>query len=463
MCETIKSKSRYLMCSNDGIESLISEKSNPDIIKRLESIDGNELTKVQLNQLLLLHQEKGISDGFFRYYWLNAPNHFYNVKKLQHFNKDYINDRYILNFDHFLWGLERIFIDTLYVFGNIRNGFHTICKKSLNELEDMFNGMRYNTEEIMARGNTLHFGSIEPQYRYLISESACKNFEDSNLKEYFKQNYKVAKDEGEKKITVQRIRCGKKNPNSKSSKNNYEETTLPIAWDDKVVEDEKTIDDYYNEIYKIFIHSRKIALKNTDYYLALVDDLDVYVATSMRDQKDFTNMSTTCEKIFKSGKLEKLDLRYFDPTISACSCHEDKGLIECLMVKSCKILIYIVGDKESWGKDAEAAMALSLGKPVIFYCDNDEKHAFFKNVHPLSRLINFKNGVACGSIICRDTKDISEIIYRIFNNDMQYIIEQKKDTDGFYQIKEALTDSMYRFQTNNKLLSSSFWNYYNIP
>jgi hypothetical protein len=57
-------------------------------------------------------------------------------------------------------------------------------------------------------------------------------------------------------------------------------------------------------------------------------------------------------------------LRYFDPTLSAAGGHEDKGLIECLMVKCAKLLVSCAGDKESYGKDAEAAMALSLGKPV---------------------------------------------------------------------------------------------------
>jgi hypothetical protein len=42
-------------------------------------------------------------------------------------------------------------------------------------------------------------------------------------------------------------------------------------------------------------------------------------------------------------------------------------------------------DKESYGKDAEAAMALSLGKPVIFLCDAQTKLEFFREVHPLSR------------------------------------------------------------------------------
>jgi hypothetical protein len=51
--------------------------------------------------------------------------------------------------------------------------------------------------------------------------------------------------------------------------------------------------------------------------------------------------------------------------VSAAEGHEDKGLIECLMVKCAKALVYCAGDRESYGKDAEAAIALSLGKPII--------------------------------------------------------------------------------------------------
>ena len=53
-------------------------------------------------------------------------------------------------------------------------------------------------------------------------------------------------------------------------------------------------------------------------------------------------------------------------------------------------LVYSAGEKESYGKDAEAAMALSLGRPVIFYCDQGQKARFYRDVHPLSRLIEFK-------------------------------------------------------------------------
>jgi len=79
-----------------------------------------------------------------------------------------------------------------------------------------------------------------------------------------------------------------------------------------------------------------------------------------------------------------------------------------------KLLVYCAGDKESYGKDAEAAMALSLGKPVIFYCDQEQRGRFYRDVHPLSRLIEFETGVAVGAMVTDDLAEVSELIYRIF-------------------------------------------------
>src|SRR5438128_3092293 len=138
----------------------------------------------------------------------------------------------------------------------------------------------------------------------------------------------------------------------------------------------------------------------------MVNDLDVYVATSMRNRQDFRDMATTCDAIFSEPKLKDLNLRYFDPTLSAAKGHEDKGIIECLMVKCAKVLVYCEGEKESYGKDAEAAMALSLGKPVIFFCDHGKKTNFYRDVHPLARLIDFCTGVAVGAILTDKTFDV---------------------------------------------------------
>jgi hypothetical protein len=205
-----------------------------------------------------------------------------------------------------------------------------------------------------------------------------------------------------------------------------------------------------------------MASRNTELYLSMVNDLDVYVATSMRSRQNFRDMATACEKIFSDVRLKKFHLRYFDPTMSAARGHEDKGLIECLMVKCAKVVVYTEGEKESYGKDAEAAMALSLGKPVIFYCDKGVKTRFYRDVHPLSRLIDFRSGVAVGAIVTDDVDQVTELLRRMFENEMEYEFRHHDLRRGYLKLHEKLTDSVVRLQTDDDLLTATFWkNYHN--
>ena len=227
---------------------------------------------------------------------------------------------------------------------------------------------------------------------------------------------------------------------------------------DTVVASSEDLTTKYEGIAQRFFAARNAALTNTRYYLSMASDLDVYVATSMRTRQDFRNMATTCEQVFTDPHLKGLNLRYFDPTMSAASGHEDKGLIECLMVKCAKVLVYCAGEKESWGKDAEAAMALSLGKNVIFLCDQERRSRFYKEVHPLSRLIDFATGVAVGAIVTDSIEEVAEILRRIFENKMEYRLEKPKP--NYLRLRESLTGSVVRLQTNDELLMETFWNHY---
>ena len=209
-----------------------------------------------------------------------------------------------------------------------------------------------------------------------------------------------------------------------------------------------------------FKDARNTAVFNTSLYLSSVGEMDAYVATSMRTPKDFHNIADICDKVFSARQLRKLYLRFFDPTMSAAMNHQDKGLIECLMVKCAKVLIYIAGERDSYGKDAEAAMALSLGKPVIFLCDSEERQRFYKDVHPLSRLVDFETGVAIGAIVTDNIPDVVELLERVFSNSMQYSLEKK--SAGYLELRENITKSVVRLQTNDALLRETFWNYYQV-
>ncbi len=227
---------------------------------------------------------------------------------------------------------------------------------------------------------------------------------------------------------------------------------------ESTVQSESDLLDKYRDIADTFTGARQSALKNTQIYLSMAADLDVYVATSMRDRADFRNMAAVCESIFSHPALRDLHLRYFDPTLSAAGGHEDKGVIECLMVKCTKVLLYCAGTQETYGKDAEAAMALSLGKPVIFLCEKDEKVRFFREIHPLSRLIEFQTGIAVGAMATSSVDEVIILLRRIFENRMEYVLEQPRR--GYYRLNEKLTGSTVRFQTNDNMLRETFWNCY---
>ena len=54
--------------------------------------------------------------------------------------------------------------------------------------------------------------------------------------------------------------------------------------------------------------------------------------------------------------------------------------------------------------------------------------------------------------------DVSELLFRIFENKMEYELEHPKQ--GYLRVRERLTNSVVRIQTNNRMLSETFWNHY---
>ena len=184
----------------------------------------------------------------------------------------------------------------------------------------------------------------------------------------------------------------------------------------------------------------------------------------MRTREDFRDMARACEVIFRNDRLKKYNVRYFDPTLSAANYHEDKGIIECLMVKTAKVLLYFAQYKESLGKISEYAMAVSLGKPVIVLCPEDTRGAetfqFYRDKHPLIRLIEFRTGIVNGAIVTNKTADVPLLLERIFSNSMEYDLQLKPGTTAYFLLKERLTQSTVRVITDDKLLTETFWNNY---
>ncbi len=446
-----------------GIGSWLTENTHDDVFARLGKINEEPLPAVQLNQLLVLAHEAPVSDGFFRYYWLQAPKqHSYDVRDLPGYSKDFLNtDASVASLAQLRWGLYRLYVDALLFFGNVRSAFRSLRDLSISEIEAFFQAERLDTARIKQRGPSLPLKLIAKDSRYLISEMACKSYGDppgtkGDLREILLEAYRTHAADGNPSPTIREL-LEKRVPKKFDARQQEFIFSADEVLDDRV-SSESDLSKRYERVASKFTNAREAALYNTRQYLSLLSDLDVYVATSMRTREDFRKMADACEQIFSDPKLKEMNLRYFDPTLSAASGHEDKGLIECLMVKCAEVLVYCAGEKESYGKDAEAAMALSLGKPVIFYCDHGQRSRFYRDVHPLSRLIEFETGVAVGAMVTDRPEEVSRLLHRIFENRMEYYLEQSKP--GFLRLKEKITDSVVRLQTNDQLLTEAFWNHY---
>ena len=403
-----------------------------------------------------------MSEGFFRYYWLSEPRHTYDVTRIPRYHPTYKAVDQILSVDQLYWGLYRIYVDCLLFFGSIRDGYRALRTLTLTEIQGLFEKERYDTDAMLHRGPSLPLESIAQDDRYLIAEQACKSLEipvggSSELLMLLRGAWQDHLRTGGERVTAKDLLQSAFVLNGYGGRQGLLDFAADALLESEVRSEEELIE-RYNEIEYAFMRSRKAALRNSELYLSMANDLDVYVATSMRSRHQFRKMAQTCDIIFSHPSVRHLHLRYFDPTMSATQGHEDKGLIECLMVKCAKVLIYTAGEKDSYGKDAEAAMALSLGKPVIFLCDEENRERFFREVHPLSRLIDFKSGVAVGVMATSSTEQAAQLLSRIFENGMQYEVEQRKP--GYFRLKERLTGSVVRLQTNDRLLRETFSNCY---
>lgn len=440
-----------------GLGAFAGPSMHAEVFDRLGRLDEEPLTKVELNQLLVLSMAASMSDGCFQYYWGTVPSHPYDVTKIPHFPGKVDQMNQVVSHDHLKWGLYRLYVDAMLYFGNIGAAYDALRSRTLSDLTDFFQQKRFDTEAIARRGPPLPLQQIAKDDRYLISEMVCKTFGDvpTEKEEARQLLLDGLKKHAGSKITFRQLLEGVAQPSTKDQ--------LLLSFDDVLdanLVDENDVNRRFEEQFDKFFAARQMASRNTELYLSMVNDLDVYVATSMRNRQNFRDMASTCEHIFSDARLRPFRLRYFDPTMSAARGHEDKGLIECLMVKCAKIVIYTEGEKESYGKDAEAAMALSLGKPVIFFCDRGVKTRFYRDVHPLARLIDFRSGVAVGAIVSDEVEQVAELLRRIFTNEMEYELRHHEARPGYLKLHERLTDSVVRLQTDDELLTTAFWNNY---
>ena len=164
-----------------GIGAFVGPRMHDEVFERLRSLGEAPITKVQLNQLLVLSRAGSISDGFFRYYWLTSPSHPYDVSRLPFFSASAVKDsgqEEVVSHDHLRWGLYRLYLDGLLYFGSVAAAFSALRSKTFEELTAFYAQKRFDTAAISQRGPALALQQIAKDDRYLISEMVCKTFGD---------------------------------------------------------------------------------------------------------------------------------------------------------------------------------------------------------------------------------------------------------------------------------------------
>jgi hypothetical protein len=306
-----------------GIGSWLTEHTHQDILDRLGRVDDDPLSPVQLNQLLVLGHEAPVGDAFFRHYWLEAPErHPYNVRELPGFSEEFLQDGngVIRSLPHLKWGLYRLYVDALLYFGNVRSAFRRLRDLSAEEMTEFFNTKRFDTEAIKRRGPALLLKSIPKDNRYLISEMACKSYGDpgrdpGDLKRVLFESFKAHTEGGNTSPTIRQLLAERLPKGFQARQQEFIFSADEVL--DEKVSSERELSAKYEQIAAKFERAREAALDNTRYYLSMLNDLDVYVATSMRSRDDFRTMADVCDKIFADKRLKDMNLRYFDPTLSA--------------------------------------------------------------------------------------------------------------------------------------------------
>jgi len=444
------------------------------IAPTLDALKGGSLSWARLNQCLHRCSQAGMSEGCFRYYFLEAPQtHPYCVQKVLP-GREYAPSEgltEIVSLDQARWGLRRFLYDAMLYWGNLRQAYRDVRLLSLDEIAKLFASKRVNQERIATRGKVVEPTPIARDSRYLISEMACKTYEaKADLKDadHIRLALEAFRAISGESIDVTPALLRERTESIAEAKNQQQLFELMFEDAPNALRSEEEVVALYSGQWTAFQKARDEALQNTRIYLSLCNDLDVYVATSMRSREDFREMASTCQEIFEAPALRKYNIRYFDPTLSAAEHHEDKGIIECLMVKLAKVVVYFAQHKESLGKVSEYAMALTQGKPVIILCPDDarghELYTFYRDSHPLTRLVEFKTGIVNGAMVTYKVANVVRLLDRIFNNSMEYDLVLKEGSDSYYLLRERLTETTVRVLTDNKLLTEAFWNnWHDVP
>lgn len=397
------------------------------------------------------------NDNFFDYYF---PNKINSIQDLED-------------------GLETFVKDSLWYFGDIKKAYLEFRNHS--DINSYFRNHAYDIEAFKNRLPWSVLKKIKPEERgylgYVSGERPKRERDTLQLVEKIlielEENQETYSALEIDEVTDQVInKLSSEDQSIKSIKSKIDEMEslekLDLFSSSDLAENKRKIAELKNstsELINRVEELKRIGEYNQEQYLKNIENIDVYVATSMRDDKEYHDMYNFVAKTFEDENLKELNLRYFDPTLCFCESRIDKGIIECLLVRTAKVTIYCAQEGDTFGKDSELAATLCQGKPAIIYVpqsdDPEKKEALdkrakvFKEFHPLGLQVGVYDGVARGVIVVRSPESCARILYKILTNDLDVdIVREQHGT----VLRESETNSVVRVMSGWNELSNAFWN-----
>lgn len=412
------------------------------------------LTLEQFNRLMISCRHRLATDHFFQFF-------FASVTTIEEFENAVDDYRF----------------KAMWLYGNFRYAYRSLATSDLEAFNTQIEQTKVIPEIVFtSRDKFEEIQQIPVESLYLLGYIAKGNLDDLELTQTFvaqlisadSDRATVLKGFGSNRI--EKVRAVLKKYDVKLSNSDF--ATIPLEELKALI---LRLDSTIEPLRTSRNRAVKVGLDNTDRYLTL-PYLDVYVATSMREQQDFINQHDFINQVFNDPQVASLRLRFFNPMLSYVENRITKGLIEMLMLRRAKVTIYVAGASDTLGKDSELAATLAQGKPVIVYVPQgevglpcgaagclrkinyDKRADNFREDHPLGLQIAVDTGVAHGIIVVRSPEECATMLRKVILRDYDFEIAHEKSV---FLLRERKTKSVVRVVSDEPLLTHAFWTYFN--
>lgn len=117
-------------------------------------------------------------------------------------------------------------------------------------------------------------------------------------------------------------------------------------------------------------------------------------------------------------------------------------------------------DEQASGKSVSFSDVKAKLKEVMaaHYSERAEK---LKQKHPLGIQVHLNSGVANGVLVVRTIEDCARIIKMVVTKQMEFYLKERiEEGKKYFELRERVSDCIFRVQTGDEILTNAFWNFY---